>query len=248
MKKNKKIKNKIKDIFNERKKNKNTDSELNSLSYEEALIVDERTYCQYYCSLIKKKQSILFSFYPNKDYNAQIIKSFLFFFFFASDIAINALFFNDDTIHEIFIDSGAFNFIYQLPQIIYSYLISGVINFIIEYLSLSDKTIISIKSEKNLSTDRKKKIICNIKIRFYFFFVITFILLLIFWYYISCFCCIYENTQMHLIKDSLLSLLISSIVPFFKSLIPGIFRIPALRSKKSNNLYMYKFSQFVENL
>ena len=248
LKKNKKIKNKIKDIFNERKKNKNTDSELNSLSYEEALIVDERTYCQYYCSLIKKKQSILFSFYPNKDYNAQVIKSFLFFFFFASDIAINALFFNDDTIHEIFIDSGAFNFIYQLPQIIYSYLISGVINFIIEYLSLSDETIISIKSEKNLSTDRKKKIICNIKIRFYFFFVITFILLLIFWYYISCFCCIYENTQMHLIKDSLLSLLISSIVPFFKSLIPGIFRIPALRSKKSNNLYMYKFSQFIENL
>ena len=53
---------------------------------------------------------------------------------------------------------------------------------------------------------------------------------------------------MHLIKDSLLSLLISSIVPFFKSLIPGIFRIPALRSKKSNNLYMYKFSQFIENL
>ena len=118
--------------------------------------------------------------------------------------------------HKIYTDSGKFNFMYQLPQIIYSYLISGVINFIIEYLSLSDETLISIKSEKNLSTDRKKKIICNIKIRFYFFFVITFILLLIFWYYISCFCCIYENTQMHLITDSLLSLLISSIVPFLK--------------------------------
>ena len=102
-----------------KEKNKNTDSELNSLSYEEALKIDKRTYCQYYFSLIKKKQSILFSFYPNRDYNSQIIKSFLFFFYYSSDISINALFFNDDTMHKIYNDSGKFNLSYQLPQIIY---------------------------------------------------------------------------------------------------------------------------------
>ena len=223
-----------------------TDSELDSLSYKEALRKDKRTYCQYYLSLLKKKQPILFSFYPNKDYNSQIIKLFLFFFFFASDITVNALFFTDDTMHKIYVDSGKFNFMYQLPQIIYSYLISSGINFIIEYLSLSENDIISIKSRMNINPKAINKIINDLKIKFCFFFIITLILLLFFCYYISCFCCIYQNTQMHLLKDSLMGLGLSSIMPFFINLIPGIFRIPALRNKKGNKLCMYKFSQIIE--
>ena len=246
----KKKKNKRKNLDKKQEKHNNkleyTDAELNSLSYKDALNKDKRTYIQYYLSLLKQKQLILFSFYPNKDYNVQIIKSFLFFFYYSSDLAINALFFTDDTMHKIYTDSGKFNFMYQLPQIIYSYLISSGINFIIEYLSLSDEVIISIKTENSVGENKKKKMIKNIKIRFCCFFIITFILLLIFGYYISCFCCIYENTQIHLIKDSLLSLLISSIIPFFKSLIPGIFRIPALRNKKGNNSCLYKISQIIE--
>ena len=241
--------NKNKKKISERlKKYKNnmiyTDSELNSLSYEEALKFDERNYCQYYFSLLKKKQSILFSFYPNKDYNSQIIKIFLFFFFYGLDLTINALFFTDNTMHKIYIDSGSFDFSYQLPQIIYSSIISNIINFIIEYLSLSENTIISIKSKINLHG--KNHIINKMKIKFCFFFVITFILLLIFLFYVLCFCCIYQNTQIHLIKDSLLSFAFSSILPFFLCLIPGIFRFLALNSKKSNKSYLYKLSQMLE--
>ena len=242
---------KTKDKLNKRKKqNTNileyTDSELNSLSYKVALKKDKRTYCQYYCSLLKKKQPLLFSFYPNKDYNSQIIKIFLFFFFCLSDITINALFFTDETMHKIYIDSGSFNLNYHLPQIIYSYMISSGINFIIEYFSISENSIILIKSKKNITIHKKIKIISNMKIKFCFFFIVTFILLLIFWSYISCFCCIYENTQIHLIKDSLLSLGLSSIIPFFINLIPGIFRIPALRSKNSDKSCIYKLSQIIE--
>ena len=246
LKSNKKINN-----YESSKINKNniliyTDSELNSLSYKEALKIDKRTYCQYYFSLLKKKQSILFSFYPNKDYNSQIIKIFLFFFFYASDMTINALFFTDDTMHKIYIDSGSFDFYYQLPQIIYSSIISYVINFIIEYLSLSESTIISIKSKNQINLDIKNRVINCMKIKFCFFFIITLILLFIFWYYISCFCCIYENTQIHLIKDSLLSFAFSSILPFFICLIPGIFRILALNSKKNDKSYIYKLSQMLD--
>ena len=141
--------------------------------------------------------------------------------------------------HKIYIDSGSFNLVYQLPQILYSYLISSGINLIIEYLSLSENTIILIKSKISIHMNSKKKIINKMKIKFYFFFVISFILLLLFCYYISCFCCIYENTQIHLIKDSLLSLGLSSIIPFIINLIPGIFRISALRNKKCDKKYMY---------
>ena len=223
-----------------------TETELNSLSYIEALKKDKRTYIQYYCSLLKKKQIILFSFYPNKDYNSQIIKSFLFFFFYTSDMTVNALFFTDDTMHKIYVDSGLFDLSYQLPQIIYSFLISSVVNFIIEYLSLSEETIISIKSNKFLNIYKSKKLINKMKTKFCFFFIISFILLSAFGYYISCFCCIYENTQLHLIKDTLMSFGISLIYPILFNLIPGIFRIGALRSKKGDKVCMYKLSKFIE--
>ena len=223
-----------------------TETELNSLSYIEALKKDKRTYIQYYCSLLKKKQIILFSFYPNKDYNSQIIKSFLFFFFYTSDMTVNALFFTDDTMHKIYVDSGLFDLSYQLPQIIYSFLISSVVNFIIEYLSLSEEAIISIKSNKFLNIYKSKKLINKMKTKFCFFFIISFILLSAFGYYISCFCCIYENTQLHLIKDTLMSFGISLIYPILFNLIPGIFRIGALRSKKGDKVCMYKLSKFIE--
>ena len=151
--------------------------------------------------------------------------------------------------HKIYIDSGEFNLIYQLPQIIYSFLKSYAINYIIEYLSLSEDSIISIKAIKGDNIYKNKEIIKCIKcmkIKFLFFFIITFILLLIFGYYISCFCCIYQNTQVHLFKDSLISFTISLIYPIFINLIPGIFRIPALHSKKGNKLCMYKLSKVIE--
>ena len=81
---------------NEKNKNlvfKLNDYELNSLSYEEALIKDNRTYFQYYISLLKTKNIFIFAFYPyNNDYNSMIIKICLFLFSFALYYTVNGLF------------------------------------------------------------------------------------------------------------------------------------------------------------
>ena len=104
------------------------DFELNSLDYEDAFKLDRRSYFQYYISLIKNNHSIIFSFSPYKDYNSRVIKMFLFFFSFSLDFTINALFFNDNTMHKIYEDKGKFNFLYQIPQILYSTIISRFID------------------------------------------------------------------------------------------------------------------------
>ena len=59
---------------------------------------------------------------------------------------------------------------------------------------------------------------------------------------------VYTNTQKHLIKDSLVSLLTSLIIPFLLDLIPGIFRIASLNVEKPTRKCLYSFSTFVENL
>ena len=61
------------------------------------------------------------------------------------------------------------------------------------------------------------------------------------------FCAIYLNTQIHLIKDTLLSYASSFIEPFGIYLIPGLFRIPALSNRKKKNRYiLYKISKILQ--
>ena len=48
--------------------------ELNDLSYNEAIIYDKRTFCQFYSSLIKEKHNFIFTFFNKDDYNPGIIK------------------------------------------------------------------------------------------------------------------------------------------------------------------------------
>ena len=177
---------------------------------------------------------------------------FLFFFFLASELSINALFFTDDTMHQIYEDQGSFNFLYQIPQIIYSTILSLVLDLIIKYFSLSEDNVSQIKEEKrkNLKDIYKslKKLLKILKIKFALFFIINSIILFLFWFYITCFCGVYKNTQIHLIKDTLLSFLTSLLFPFATAILPGILRIFSLKSKTVYKEYFYKISQFLENI
>ena len=131
----------------------------------------KENFLQYCTSTIKNNSLLIFSFYPIKDYNVLIIKNFLFFFFFTLNLTVNALFFNDDTMHEIYIDEGKYNFIYQIPQIIYSSIISGFADTLIKYLSLSQDKIMDIKHlvVKNNLEKHYKKLLLYLKIKFIFF-------------------------------------------------------------------------------
>ena len=234
--------NRVKNKYLEKK-----DFELNSINYKEAFKSDHRTLCEFYISLLKNNHPLSFSFGDYNDYNSKIIKIFLFFFSFSSDLTINALFFNDDTMHKIYQDKGQFNFIYQLPQIIYSYIISKIIDTLLKYFALSQDIIIELKEIKtlNILKDKKRKLLKIIKIKFALFFAITFLILELFLYYISCFCGIYINTQSHVIKDSLCSLVISFLLPFIIYIPPAVIRICALNVKKPNRECLYKLSSIM---
>ena len=224
------------------------DYELNSLIYIEALKYDKRTYFQYYFSLLKARHLLFFSFYPNNDYNSQIIKILLFFFSFDLHYTINALFFTEGIVHEIHQNSGKFDFIYHLPQILYSTIISSVINILIKFFSITQKSILKIKSEKNIENYKIKlpKLLHCLKIKFIIFFILSFIFLVFFWYYLSCFCAVYRNTQIYLIEDTLISFGISLLYPFGLVLIPGLFRIPALKDTNQNKECLYNFSKIIQ--
>ena len=209
---------------------------------------DKRSYCQYYISLLKTKHIFIFSFCYNKDYNSKIIKIDLFFIGFTIYYTVNALFYNDDTMHNIYVSKGSFDIEYQFPKIIYSSLISMVLNTILKLLALSNSGIVEFKQnkDKNGVNERGEDLKSKLSIKFVLYFLISFIFLLFFWYYISMFGAIYRNTQFHLIKDTLISFGLSLLYPFVIYLIPGIFRIPALSDPKEEKECLYKFSKILQ--
>ena len=243
--------------MNEHKKNEKAkkimeynDYEINNLKYDIAVEKDKRSYCFYYISLLREKQSLIFSFYNNNDYNSKILKIDLFFIGFSIYYTVNALFFNDETMHKIYESKGSFDLEYQLPITIYSSLISTVINIFLKLLTLSNNCIIDFKQNKNKDdvNQRATSLIFKIKMKSILYFFISFVFLLFFWYYISMFGAIYKNTQYHLLKDTIISFGISMLIPFGTCLLPGFFRIPSLSYEKKNRECLYNFSKILQIL
>ena len=124
-----------------------------------------------------------------------------------------------------------------------------MLSIISEKKSINNK----IKTKRKEKTDLDKmykEIIKKLKIKFivYFvltFFVLSFLILISLWYYITCFCGIYVNTQIQLLKDTIVSFIISLVYPFLTCLIPGVFRISALKDEKSSLGFIYKLSSII---
>ena len=147
--------------------------------------------------------------------------------------------------HKIYEDNGKFNFIYQIPQILYSTIISSLINYIIRYFSLSEQSVIKIKNQKSDLKEEIPKILKCLKIKFLFFFILSFIFMFLFWFYLSCFCSVYINTQRHTINDTLISFGLTLLYPFLLNLIPGILRMISLNGSNKNRNCLYKISQII---
>ena len=237
-------KNEKLEINNIKEKKVFTDYELNKCSYKEAIQYDKRTFFEYFFSLIKINHILLFALIPSKDYNSKIIKFCLFLFSFSLNLTIEALFYNEEVMHNIYEIEGIYDIIGQISQIIYSSIISTLINIIIKYFALSQKYVIQQKNNKSdENTVLKLKRMINILIKkFILFYVFCFILLFFSWYYISCFCAIFSNTQVHLIKDVLIGFGLSLIYPIISYLFSGIFRFIAF---KNENKFIYKFSNLI---
>ena len=175
------------------------------------------------------------------DFNLMYVKIALFIISFGLFITINGFFFSDDTMHKVYEDKGVYDIIYQIPQIFYSSIISSFANILLKNLSLSENSILELKKEIYNGVHKAKikarRIERCLRIKLILFCIISLILMIFFWYFISCFCAVYKNTQIILLKDTGISFGASMIYPLILSFLPGIFRIPSLRNRNLKGLY-----------
>ena len=190
--------------------------ELNNLEYEEASELDNCGCCKTYWSVLLREHSALLTFVAWHDYNLFYVKIERFLILFCTDMTMNGLFFSDESMHHLYVNSGEYNFVQQLPQIILSLVVGHILEVILCFLSMTDSAIYEIKglSKVEKSGEKIMDILDKMKNKLVAFFIFTFLLFLFYWYFISAFCAVYQNTQKIFIRDSLISFVTSMIDPF----------------------------------
>ena len=114
------------------------------------------------------------------------------------------------------------------------------------FLSLTEKDIYKIKSLlKEGKTNNISEIIKCMHKKLYIYFGFTFLFFGIYWYIISIFCGVYRNTQVHFIKDSMISFSIGLIYPFILYFISASLRTCSLRDPKKRFKCIYSFSYLI---
>ena len=240
-------------LINQPKGNENqviikyNNEEMNSADFEVAFDKDKRTFIQYYWSLLKLKQLCIFTFYTNTDHNLRYVKIALFTLFLSFYFAFTALFFNDSIMRSIYTYKGNTDAAIHVTNIILSSLCTLIMSFIVRFVSLSERDIMSIKRQKDkddiMSVAEKTKI--RLKIKIIILFIISGLLIGLCWYYVAAFCAVFKNSQGNYFINTLVAFIICNIWPCVTSLIAPIFR---LRSFKTNSKCMYKFSQIISYL
>ena len=82
-------------------------------------------------------------------------------------------------------------------------------------------------------------------IKYTIFFILGIIFLGFFWILLSSFGAVYQNTQIFLVKNTLISFAIDMVYPFFYNIFRCIFRMISLSAKSE---YIYNFSKFLQLL
>ena len=223
---------------------------LNTFDYRNAVLYDKRTCFQYYLSLIKTKNPILFSFCPRKDYNSMIIRTCIFSLSFSIYYAVNFAFFDDNIMHKIYEVGGKYDILFFIPHISISFIVSYYITTIIKIIFLSERNINQVRIQHEVSiayniSDKEKK---NLIIKYTIFFILGLIFLFFFWMLLSSFGAVYPNTQMFIFKNALISFSMSLFYPLIINIFPCFFRRCSLNSKKKDNECMYKLSKFLQVL
>ena len=219
--------------------------ELDNLDYKKALELDKRSYLSYYWSLCKRKELILFAFWPEKDLNIFTIKLVVFISAIGFCFGFNGFFYGEKLLHKVYKDKGTYTFVKHLPYMIYSTILAGFLSYLIRLLTLSENEIYKMKQSKENKDKTELKAKKMIKIKLIIFFAVTIVLMLFFWYFITCFCGIFTNTQVNWIIDSCITFGFCMVYPFILNLIPGAFRIPALRARNKDQSLLYKISLYI---
>ena len=233
--KNKNIKKSISDTFAALEKDEDyrrffeeyLATSLDDLEFDDAIIKDNRTFCEYLADCLKEKQMIAFTFIASDPLKLRIIKIMLFILNVVLYFVVIGLFYSEEYISTLYnLNDDEENFFSYIPRSIdkyvYTTLVSIVIGYLMDCFFVEERKIKGIfKREKDDLVTLKNEItafVKGVKTRYITFIIIVLVLLLLAFFYLLCFNYVYPKTQGEWIKSSITIFIIMQILSVLKCL------------------------------
>ena len=220
------------------------------MDYDDALIKDDRKFCEYFYETLKEKQIIANTFFASDMLKTRTLKIIIFILNIILYLVVNGLFFSENYVSEVYNLEGEEGFFDFFPRSIdrffYTTVVSIIVGFIVDFFFVEEKKIKGIFIREKDSTINIKIEIINflkqMKKRYILFIIIVLIILLISLYYILCFNYVYPHMQIEWIKSSIVIMLILQILSILTCLLETILRFISFHFKSER---IYKISKLI---
>ena len=225
---------------------------MDDLEYDEIIERDKRNFLRMYFDRLISYQMIFDLIYNNNWIIPKTIKIIFFLVMVNLYFVVNALFYNEEYITDLYYSEEKETFFSFVPRslnrIIYTSVASGVLDFIISLLFPSENKIkrILIRKKNNI-IEMKNKVfgtIKNIINNYKIFMIISYVLTIFSWYYISCFNNVYPYLKIEWIKSSIFILIVMQIMTTLGCLLFTFLKYISIKCKSEK---MFRISKYFFN-
>ena len=209
-------------------------NDLQDLDYEDAIILDKRSYLKIYWGFLVDSQIILGTFCTNNYLDIFIIKLSFFTITFQISFFLNALFYTDEYISDAYHNEGILDFISGLPKSIYSFVATLITTNLLRLLSSSKGELMKLIKEKR--TNQKYFHLIKLKLaklskKLIIYFILIYTFSIFFLYYVTAFCAVYRNSQKYWFYGFLESFCTDCLVSFIISIFIAFCRYISIKNK-----------------
>ena len=231
--KKEKEKEKKNDILEEKEDFKTyLESEIDDHDFEEIVLNDKRSFQEYFCDSLSDKQIFINTFFNDDPFRPLSIKIVLLILNLILYMVVNALFYGESAISEIYHIEGDDPFFGFFPRsitrFIYSAIVGVIIGMIVDCFFIEEKIMkkIFIREKGNYVKIKQEisKLNKAIKNRYLGFIILVIFLLILFMIYLLCFNYVYPHTQKEWIKSSITLIIIMQILSILTALVETILR------------------------
>ena len=193
---------------------------LDETDFDDVLTKDKRTFCQFFLEKFKKNQIFINSFCVHEIMRPRALKLLLIIMTIELYFIINALFYNEEYLSEVFNSTEEEKFFSFVPrrfnQFVYTSAVSGIISYLIGYFFVEEEKLKrifirnkdeSIKLKYDISV-----LVSDIQKRFIGLICLSIFLSIICFVYISCFNIIYPYIREEWIKSSIFILILMQFI------------------------------------
>jgi hypothetical protein len=222
-------------------------TDIDDLEYEDAIRKDKRNFSQFLKEKLQVNQIILNTFITKEPLIPRTIKILLFILDVDLYLFVNALFFNEDYISEVFHSTKKEEFFTFVPRsysrFLYTTLVGVIVGYIMDFFFIEEKKLkrILIREKDNLFSLKYEisQMTRSITKRLFSFIILSFIITTFTLYYIFCLHSVYPHMRDEWIKSSIIIILIMEFISILKCLLETILRSISFKCKSEK---IYKLS------